>query len=184
MWLRLYERLKPQALLSFTTLFKCNLTLTLDLPGANTSLSLTSLMLLDKSVMFHQPPTGPKHTSVHWRSGGGVIKRDAIAEWISEEQKGSWRRHHKQALEAVAWGCFSVLGGNVSGGDRSAMRKGSEAKKQRLERELQCYPVRLKCIRLIGFQSEMQDTFRVSGPTQKLYVSPYVASKKNIQNII
>lgn len=127
-------------------------------------------MPLDKSVMFHQPPAGPKHTSAHWRSCGGVIEWDAIAEWSSKEQKGSWRRHHKQALEVVAWGCFSVLGGDVSGGDRSAMRERSEAKKLCLERELPCYPVRLKCIRLIGFQIDMQDMFRVGRPTRKLYI--------------
>lgn len=184
MWLRLYERMKPQALPSFTTLFKCNLTLTLDLLGANTSLlSLWhhSCPLTNQSCFTNRLQA--QNTSAHWRSCGCVIKWDAIAEWISKEQKGSWRRHHKQALEVVAWGCFSVLGGNVSGGDRSAMRERSEAKKQRLERELPCYPVRLKCIRLIGFQSEMQDTFRVSRPTQKLYVSPSVAPKKNIRNI-
>lgn len=60
----------------------------------------------------------------------------------------------------------------------------SEAKKQRLERDLPCYPVWLKCIRLIGFQSEMQDTFRVSRPTQKLYIRLSVAPKKNIRNIL
>lgn len=49
-----------------------------------------------------------------------ILRRcDKTAEWISKEQKGSWRRHHKQALEIMAWGCFSVLGGDVSGGDRN-----------------------------------------------------------------
>lgn len=50
-----------------------------------------------------------------------ILRRcDKTSEWISKEQKGSWRRHHKQALEVVAWGCFSVLGGDVSGGDRNS----------------------------------------------------------------
>lgn len=169
MCLRVYERLKPRALLSLTTLFKCNPMLTLDLPRRNMSLPSpwhhsSSPPPLDKSVMFHQPPAGPKHTSAHRGSCGGVTQWDAIAERFTKAEEGSRRRNHKQALEAVAWGrCrFGVLGGEEgTGGERSAMRKRGGVEKHGLEREVPHY-------RVVGLRNVRRVACR---PTQKPYLT-------------
>lgn len=171
MRLRIYERLKPRALLSLTTLFKFNPMLTLDLPSRNMSLPSpwhhsTSPPPLDKSVMFHQPPAGPKHTSAHRGSCGGVTQWDAIAERFTKAAMGSLRRNHKQALKVVAWGrCrFSVLGGEEgTGGERSVMRKRSGVEKHSLEREVPHYRVWVKRIRVVGLRNVRRVSCR---PTQ------------------
>lgn len=169
MRLRPYERQKPQALLSSTTLFKSNLTLTLDLPCGNMSLLSPwhHSCTLDKSVMFHQPPAGPKHTSAHWRSSGGVIKLlNGSQKSRREAGEGTTNRLSKSWPEDVSasWVATSPVA--------------TEAKNQHLEREMLCYPDWSKCIRLIGFQSEMRDAFNVLSPLLAGPPNSYMPQRK------
>ncbi|CAM4731540.1 unnamed protein product [Leuciscus chuanchicus] len=81
--------------------------------------------------MFHQPPAGPKHTSAHWRSSGGVIKL------LNGSQKS-----RREAGEGTTNRLSKSWPGDVSASWVATSLVATEAEKQHLEREMLCYPDR------------------------------------------
>lgn len=117
--------------------------------------------------MFHQPPAGPKHTSAHWRSCGGVIKL------LNGSQKS-----RREAGEGTTNRLSKSWPGDVSASWVATSLVATEVKKQHLEREMLCFPDWLKCIRLIGFQSEMRDVFNVLSPLLAGPPNSYMPQRK------